>query len=674
MKNSLRSLLTTALLTSLSAGAVQAQMALNTPVYSPKQAVKRSAYKPVNAVPFKVQSAGKGAMVQAVNFNIVDSLQNAFSYYSSGIQPLRYDPVSGQVVTIRRGALTEAEDAVNNLNNLFIHRSNDMGATWLPPLGPVDANDDPGASRYPSIYPFMQGGSGGTMMYVYTFPFIDNSSSNPSFGSLAYGILVESDPTPAVITNSGFTYEGTKFTWGTGSSLITNKDNTKLVVLGNASPEDGSATPLYNIIAVQTVDLSSFEIQTTVPPSLAPSKFPDPGQANFVTVSVVGIDRDDNGNLHMGLFGRFNDNSDGSDARTFGISTSTDGGSTWSDIKILPASVVNAYTAARGVANPDSAGLSYTTDKAFAVTGNGNAHFVTSVLDFRVNATAEERFADMVEVSMKDGNWTIHKMGNRPFTDRSAIPLQLLANDDPEQLDSLSESQMQSELQLSKTADGQYLVAKWIDYRDQSPIFTEDLFAFGDDQAPDTLNVTDVFISVSRTGSGVWTATPVNLTDDIRLDRITWIPDVLPNDLKSIPLLEVQAAQLETDVTDGQILVGQHDVVNRMQYVAVSSFDATVAVGVNETPQQDAASMLGKATPNPASASASISFTVPNSGYATVELYNALGQKVATVFDGMAQGGANTATVRAQELPAGIYYYTLKFNGSTATRTLSIVR
>ncbi len=674
MKTSLRSLLTTALVASLSMGTAQAQLALNSSVYSPKHSGTRSVYKPVNAVPFKAKSAAKGSSVQSVDFRIVDSLQNAFSYYSTGVQPLRYEPISGQLVTIRRGAMKIAENSVNNLDNIFIHRSNDLGSTWEQPLGPVDANDDPGASRYPSVYPFMQGGAGGTMIYAYTFPYIDNTSSNPSFGSLAYGLLAESNPDPAVLTNDGFSYEGTQFTWGTGTNLITTQDNSKLVVMGNPVPADGAANTMYNIIALQLVDINTFDIDLIVPPSLAPDKFPDPGQPNFVTVTVVGMDRDDNGGLHIGLFGRFNENLDGADARTLGVTSSYDNGQTWSDIQLLPASIMANYVAGRGVANPDSAGLSFTTDKAFAVTGNGQAHFVTSVLDFRVNATAEERFFDLVEISMENGNWKVNKIGDRPLTDRSAFPLQLLANDDPEQLDSLSDSQMQSELQLSKTVDGQYLVAKWIDYRSESPIFDEDLFAYGDNQAPDTMNVTDVFISVSRTGSGRWTSEPMNITDDTRLDRITWIPDLLPNDLTKIPLLEVQAEQLPTDLTEGQILVGQHDVVNRRQYVVMADFNGSLAVGVNEVPASNTTVLLGNARPNPASGSTSVQFTVPAAGHATVELYNALGQKLTTVFDGMAQAGTNNATVNAQELSTGIYYYTLKFNGATETRMLSVVR
>ncbi|MBT5528281.1 MAG: T9SS type A sorting domain-containing protein, partial [Cytophagia bacterium] len=74
-----------------------------------------------------------------------------------------------------------------------------------------------------------------------------------------------------------------------------------------------------------------------------------------------------------------------------------------------------------------------------------------------------------------------------------------------------------------------------------------------------------------------------------------------------------------------------------------------------------------KAYPNPFKGMANIEFSVPESGKATVEVYNIVGKRVATLFEGeVEKGNSYTEVFHAGELSTGIYLIRL----STATESL----
>jgi hypothetical protein len=94
--------------------------------------------------------------------------------------------------------------------------------------------------------------------------------------------------------------------------------------------------------------------------------------------------------------------------------------------------------------------------------------------------------------------------------------------------------------------------------------------------------------------------------------------------------------------------------------------EAQVAVGV--TP---GAIILAQNYPNPFNPSTVIEFVVPQTGYATVKVYNLLGQEVATAFEGNAEAEKiNTARFDATNLPSGMYFYTLRSAGKVETKRM----
>jgi hypothetical protein len=105
-----------------------------------------------------------------------------------------------------------------------------------------------------------------------------------------------------------------------------------------------------------------------------------------------------------------------------------------------------------------------------------------------------------------------------------------------------------------------------------------------------------------------------------------------------------------------------------------------VAIGV-----APGAFVLAQNYPNPFNPSTLIEFVVPQNGFATVKVYNMLGQEVATLFEGNAEAG-RINTVRfsatggsafggnASNLSSGLYFYTLRSAGKTETKRMVLMK
>ena len=79
--------------------------------------------------------------------------------------------------------------------------------------------------------------------------------------------------------------------------------------------------------------------------------------------------------------------------------------------------------------------------------------------------------------------------------------------------------------------------------------------------------------------------------------------------------------------------------------------------------------------PNPVRDQATISFAVQEAAETTVTLYNVLGQKVSTLYQGTpAAGAATTARVDASTLPSGVYMVRLRVGDRTESRRLTILQ
>jgi len=115
--------------------------------------------------------------------------------------------------------------------------------------------------------------------------------------------------------------------------------------------------------------------------------------------------------------------------------------------------------------------------------------------------------------------------------------------------------------------------------------------------------------------------------------------------------------------------LGSYFLLDDIAFTGVSG----VVGGITTTPT---AFQLNQNYPNPFNPTTNVSFTVPSGGKATLAVFNLLGQKVSTLFDGPASPGRiYRAMFNASGLPSGIYFSRLAFAASgSSSRYMVLMR
>ncbi len=83
---------------------------------------------------------------------------------------------------------------------------------------------------------------------------------------------------------------------------------------------------------------------------------------------------------------------------------------------------------------------------------------------------------------------------------------------------------------------------------------------------------------------------------------------------------------------------------------------------------------LGQNYPNPFNPSTQIEYSVPKTGHVSLKVFNALGQEVATLFDGEQNPGKYVATFDAKGLTSGVYFYRLQSGTASLTQKLILMK
>ncbi|MEP7220515.1 MAG: T9SS type A sorting domain-containing protein, partial [Bacteroidota bacterium] len=83
---------------------------------------------------------------------------------------------------------------------------------------------------------------------------------------------------------------------------------------------------------------------------------------------------------------------------------------------------------------------------------------------------------------------------------------------------------------------------------------------------------------------------------------------------------------------------------------------------------------LDGARPNPVSGKTTISYRLAASGPVSVSIYNAAGERVALLAEGVRSAGEGSVTWNASAQPGGIYFCRIESGQWSATRTFVVAR
>lgn len=108
---------------------------------------------------------------------------------------------------------------------------------------------------------------------------------------------------------------------------------------------------------------------------------------------------------------------------------------------------------------------------------------------------------------------------------------------------------------------------------------------------------------------------------------------------------------------------------------ALNELGVGIKVNVDDTPRQlPNQYTLFQNYPNPFNPTTTIRFTMKEAGRARVEVYNMLGQKVATLLDARLDAGTHRVQFSAAQIPSGVYFYRVTANDFAAVRKMVVLR
>ncbi|MFC1552354.1 PQQ-binding-like beta-propeller repeat protein [Candidatus Latescibacterota bacterium] len=83
---------------------------------------------------------------------------------------------------------------------------------------------------------------------------------------------------------------------------------------------------------------------------------------------------------------------------------------------------------------------------------------------------------------------------------------------------------------------------------------------------------------------------------------------------------------------------------------------------------------LGNNYPNPFNSSTTISYSLPEAGYANISVFSASGQKVATLLDEYKEAGTHSVLFDSKNLASGVYFYRMESPGYTGTLRMLLIK
>ncbi|HMB97673.1 MAG TPA: carbohydrate binding domain-containing protein [Balneolaceae bacterium] len=137
--------------------------------------------------------------------------------------------------------------------------------------------------------------------------------------------------------------------------------------------------------------------------------------------------------------------------------------------------------------------------------------------------------------------------------------------------------------------------------------------------------------------------TPVNITDF-----------VISNTMETFD------TSFTVDETFGAMKFGfEMGLSNEDVFIDNVSLELALATSVEELDNRPNQFSLDQNFPNPFNPTTNITFTIPQSSDVKLEVFNALGQKVATLVNGSRNAGSHTITFDASRFASGVYLYRL---------------
>lgn len=645
---------------------------------------------------YENHSKNKNYMPQTLgSYNIIDTTVDViFNGIYGDNTPMAYEPISGTLFMVQsdRFTLSEQDSVLDGV--VYLYYSQDNGASWsrevifnkdgMVPVNPSVSVTNPKKSTNPNDLfvviisrnfkydafqdnYFLTGG-----LYLFNDG-VGLSESN-------FEEFEEEGPT----INNGGAYK-----WGLSKmASFTGNNKAFSYVYGRLSPNTGQQYGLYGVGNLEFDKEALVNNYSTMPTQWGILNWRSTSDVNSSYNGAMYIDVDANGTMYAAVNNFF---ADDVEVRTLAISKSTDNGQTWSNFERLPKDVWSEYLSKEGLESAFDP-QPYLTS-GFVVTGVDEFSYVMT--QRKVVSASAEIFEDkLIEIYKKGGTWKVRDVAvNTGDTWRVPYLIQD-TNTTTEVVDAFDDNPRGYEIQLAKTADGQNILLKYIDNRENLVGLNEVLTLAGGGQLDTTLT-TDIWVSYRDVANQNGWSEPKTITDDIWMNKVTWIPDVIPS-LTQVPIIEHVTIKF-TNATNPRVINKYPRFIENFvvgsyirNWILFASFDATKAENIKNPVLQRPVGAAGETSveeflntevnsfniyPNPVSSTSTITYDLANTANMKIEVFSTLGELVKTVKNySLATPGVSGFEFDASDLSAGTYFVTMTANGKKVTKIMNVVR
>ena len=141
------------------------------------------------------------------------------------------------------------------------------------------------------------------------------------------------------------------------------------------------------------------------------------------------------------------------------------------------------------------------------------------------------------------------------------------------------------------------------------------------------------------------------------INREDWI-----NTEQGLPLLGISSIY----INDSSIFVG----IIHEGGIWRAPLSQVTGIEQPEKPAIPTVIQLKQNYPNPFNPTTTIDYFIPTRSHVTLTVYNILGEKLATLVDGIQQAGNHTVSFNASRLASGVYFYRVKTGSYTGTKKM----
>lgn len=597
------------------------------------------------------------------------NLGSLFTHYMHQ-SPIAYDPVSGQVIFV---TIEWSDLGGSSALPMMIYQTDNMGQSWkkdsamayggmgaFTPSISITNNVD--ATNYDDL-PF-------TLLGRYCIQDPERGFTNLEQGIVyafhSNGEMTEEIQDAPEDNNAGDQY------WNT-MKLDSYYDNDESETYGACvlqNTESGQYG-VYGFLALNNMDEEMFVSEIPVGLNAAFR------QSDIITSTYNGpieTDVDDMGNVYIGVNNMFADDPDN---RVPGVTKSDDFGESWGEFNRMPTTIYDVYAEAKGYSNL----FVWQPYRSFGFIVHDEdkySFFFTVVL----TNTQDVEATHLVEAMYDGTRWSMNTVaeGLNPEPPAAFFQSETHRQDDwaDQTIWRLGQNTRAYEIQAAKTEDGNNVIVKWINYSREvtfpNPVTITMLDDNGNEQDTqlDGWYSSDIFFAYRDAGNMNWSGA-INVTDSENHYKTTWIPEVVPS-LTQIPIIYHSNARYQDDdvpFMSVPYIIREH-IVYFWDFIQYGNADLMGSSVIENNVEYDF--RLNDIVPNPASEIAEIPYVLNQSANVKIEVFSAMGEKVAELVNEYQPAGANVVSFDVSTISSGSYYVTLTIGGQRATKMLNVVK